>query len=227
MILFLSATNSIYAPLAANLYLKSEMQRLSSILKTTTRWVSYATIPIFIFVTFSAKDIMMMFGKEYAETGYTVLIILSFGQLINCVTGGVGFTLTMTGKQKIELINSLGLVLIKIVLNLLLIQKYGIVGAAVAMVISVILINFLRLLEIYKLYQIHPYSKRYIKTLIPPGIAILLMLCVKVFQVHYMWNALMNIIVIILSFMMYLKVFGFDDEERYVLNLIKRKLSTE
>jgi O-antigen/teichoic acid export membrane protein len=87
MTLILAAANSIYAPLVADLYQKREMQRLSNIFISTTRWVTYITVPISIFLVFSSKEIMMLFGNGYIEKGHIVLIILSFGQLVNCNDG--------------------------------------------------------------------------------------------------------------------------------------------
>lgn len=159
MAVFLRAANSIYAPVAADLYQKGEIERLSFILKATTRWVTYAIIPLFFLLVLLPKEIMLLFGKDYVESGYLVLIVLGFGQAVNCITGGVGYTLTMTGKQKIELINSIGLVLLSIILNWQLIPKFGALGAAIASATAMILINFIRVIEVYYIYNILSYSK--------------------------------------------------------------------
>lgn len=169
--LFLTAANSIYAPLAADLFQKGEMRRLSNILKATTRWVSYTVIPIFIFIVFSADDVMMLFGKEYTGVSSIVLIILAFGQLVNCITGGVGFTLTMTGKQNIALLYSIALILLNIVLNIILIFKYGVVGVAIATAIAVTSINIARAVAVYMIFKIHPFSRELIRYLMPIGIS--------------------------------------------------------
>ena len=224
MTIFLVATNSIYAPLAANLYQNGQMQRLSSIFKTTTRWVTYITIPIFIFLVFSSKEVMMIFGKQYVENGFIVLIILSFGQMVNCITGGAGFTLTMTEKQKLELINSIGLVFLNIVFNLWLIPKYAVMGAAIATSISVVIINTVRLLEIYFLYRVIPYSRGMAKILVPAFVCVFALFFL---QLDFSPVAMVsiNIFLIVGIFGLLLYTMGIADEDKYLIHLFKSKIS--
>ncbi len=172
---FLRATNSIYAPIVADLYQRKEIQRLGNMLKTSTRWVTYITVPLFLFLVFSSKEIMTLFGNEYVPIGSTVLIILSFGQLMNCLTGGVGYTLTMTGKQNVELGNCLALVIASVLLNLVLIPKYGALGAAFASSSSTLVINVLRVIEIRILYRISPFSRVMLPILVPVIFSICIM----------------------------------------------------
>jgi O-antigen/teichoic acid export membrane protein len=225
MTVFIFAVGSIYAPLVSEMFYKGEKKRIESIFKVTTRWIYLIVLPVSLVLVFSSKGIMSIFGVDFIEKGAPVLIILTIAQFVNCVTGGAGYTLTMTGKQKLELINSLGLVILNIVLNFLLIPQYGIMGAAIATAVSVISINILRLVEVYKLYQMHPYSKDYIKILVPAVVSVLLILCLHSLIIQYMWNAIINILIITLSFITYLKIAGLDDEESYILSLLKQKFS--
>lgn len=223
---FLSATNSVYAPLSADLYQKGEMQRLSDIFKATTRWVSYITIPIFIFLVFSAKEVMMLFGRKYVETGYIVLIILSFGQLVNSITGGVGFTLTMTGKQRLELANSIGTVILNIILTYLLIPTYGCIGAALAMSISTAIINTLRFFEVKRLYGLTPFNDKLFKT-VPFFLISGLLIFILKSQNMYSWHfgLVLNFIIVAgVAVTFFLFIFKFEPEDRYIIEKIKNKL---
>jgi O-antigen/teichoic acid export membrane protein len=160
MILFLSAVNSIYAPVAADLYKKGEIQKLSAIYKATTRWVSYAAFPIFIFLIFSAKEVMLLFGKGYVEKGFIVLMIVSIGQLINCITGGAGFTLIMAERQNIPLFISMASVALNVILNFILIPKYGSIGAAFATSIAIACANITKVVLTFSYLRIQPFNRR-------------------------------------------------------------------
>jgi O-antigen/teichoic acid export membrane protein len=160
MILFLSAVTSIYAPVAADLYKKGEIQKLSLLYRATTRWVSYAAFPIFVFLVFSAKEVMLLFGKEYVEIGYLVLIIVSIGQLINCITGGAGFTLIMAERQNIPLFISMASVVLNVILNFLLIPKYGSVGAALATSTAIACANITKVVLTFSYLRIQPFNRR-------------------------------------------------------------------
>jgi O-antigen/teichoic acid export membrane protein len=224
MTFFLIAISSIYAPIAANLFHKKEMSRFANMFKTTTRWISYAVIPIFVFILFSAKEIMMLFGKGYAETGYIIIIILSFGQLVNCVTGSVGYTLTMTGKQGIALIFSITLLAVNIVLNLLLIPKYGVLGAAIASSISAASINLAKLGAVYKIYKFLPFSGEFVKYLVPSILSSgLIYILNNVMRIQT--GLVINIVIIVFVFgSSYLLLMKNYSEDMFVISKVKEKL---
>jgi len=223
MTLFLTAASSIFAPLVADLYQKREMQRLSNIFKSTTRWVTYLIVPIFIFLVFSSKEIMMLFGKEYIETGSIVLIILSFGQLVNCVTGGVGYTIVMTGRQNLELANSIGLVFLNVILNLLLIPRYGAVGAAISAGSSIVLINLLRVIETYFIYNMIPFSQKMMKVLVPTFLCVLVLL-IGQNNLSGIGGAFSSIFLILVIFGISIYVLKLADEDKYILDIFRNKL---
>lgn len=147
--LVLMASNSIYAPAIAELHHLDQRERLGKIFKTTTRWVFLLTLPISLIIIFSAREILAVFGSAYIEAGVPVIIVLVISQFINCATGGVGYTLIMTGKQHVEMLNDLATVIINIALNYFLIQKYGSYGAAVGTGIALGSVNLIRLVEVY------------------------------------------------------------------------------
>lgn len=223
--MILGASNSIYAPVIADLFYKGEKKRMEFMFKTTTWWVYSLVLPTSLIFVFSAREIMSIFGTDFIEKGIPVLVTLTIAQFVNCITGGVGFTLTMTGKQKLELINSLVFVLVNILLNFILIPRYNAFGAAVATAISTVLINIIRIVEVYKLYQIHPYSRSYLKTLIPTPIAIVLILGISLLNLTSHWSAILNTFVVGTTFLLYVKVVGFNENERYILGLIKQKFN--
>jgi len=223
MTIFLVAVNSLYAPVAANLFRQGEMQRLGSILKTTTRWATFATIPVFFFLLLAAKDIMTIFGEGYVKSGYLVLIILAFGQLINCITGGVGFTLTMTGRQKLELLNSLALVSISIALNFWLIPRWGVFGAAIASSFSVSLINVIRVFQVYFIYHTSSFSKNTIYILAPVTLC-----CVVAIFYNYDFPLFISLIIKLLLvstiFSLSFYKMKISSEDKYIYDIFRQKI---
>ena len=220
---FLRATNSIYAPVAADLYQKKEIQRLGNMLKTSTRWVTYITVPLFLFLVFSSKEIMTLFGKDFVPIGSTVLIILSFGQLVNCLTGGVGYTLTMTGKQNMELGNGLALVVASVLLNLVLIPKYGALGAAFASSSSTLVINILRVVEIHMLYRINPFSRVLLSILVPVIFSMIIMPLLY-FPVNYITTLIINSMFLLIVFAVSMIKSKLAEEDKYIIHLFLNKL---
>jgi O-antigen/teichoic acid export membrane protein len=229
MTLLVFATNSIYAPMAADLYHGNEMERLGNILKATTRWVSYATIPMFIFLIFSSRELMTVFGRGYIDVGSSVLIILSFSHVFDCMTGSVQATLNMTSKQKIELMNISGTVILSIVLNYVLIPHFGAIGAAAANCISITFINVLRVLEIHHMYKLHPFSMGTLKYLIPGFYSIITILFLKYMltrELNFMILIITKLSIIFIIFSMYLFVSFkiMNEEDRFIIDKIRSKL---
>jgi O-antigen/teichoic acid export membrane protein len=178
MTVFLVATNSIYAPVAAQLYSTGDLARLEHVLRTSTRWVGYGAVPVFMVLAIWSNQILALFGHDFAMDGVTSLLVLAGGQLVNCLTGGVGFTLAMTGRQKTEALNSLAMVALNVGLSFVLIPTLGVLGAALASSGATVAVNILRVGQVYRLYRILPFS-RAIGALVPVCAAVLLTTALK------------------------------------------------
>lgn len=223
---FLFAANTISAPLISELFHHNQMDRLKKIFKSTTRWIFYLALPTSIILLFSANQIMSIFGPEYIERGSYVLMILTVGQFINCSTGIVAFTLTMTGNQRIELVNSLVMVLSNIFLNYILIPRFGVIGAAISTGLSVISINIIRLLEVYIILKIQPYDLAYIRGVISGIVTItaLFLLYISTPSLPNITALLLNGIVGACVFFTIMFFMGIADEDKFILKMIKDKL---
>lgn len=225
--LILVAFNSIYAPSVAELHHRGQMDRLDKIFKITTRWVFLVAFPASIIIIFSPREIMALFGSNYIETGASVLIILTIAQLINCVTGGVTYTLSMTGKQNLEMLNSLAMVVINIALNYFLIPKYGSLGAAISTGTSIVAINLIRLLEVFILYRIQPYSTGYIQGILSGIFAITMLYFFGKYLQDYSNITRLSIhclgvgFIFIISFI----TLGINNEDRLLFDSAKKKFN--
>jgi O-antigen/teichoic acid export membrane protein len=129
------ATNSIAAPLIAELYRKQDTAALQRVLKVAA-WASLAlTLPACFGAVVVGEPLLRAFGQEYAA-GYWPLAVLALAQLLASLGGAAGFLLTMTRYQR-EAAVTLGLtVLLNVLLNLLFIPRWGLVGAACATTLS-------------------------------------------------------------------------------------------
>lgn len=217
--IFLWASNAIYAPLVANFYNKNELDRIENIFKVVTKWVTFATTPFFIFMLVCSKELMYLFGKEYVTTGYPILMILSIAYFIHSITCGNMLTLTMTGKQNIELINSLSSLIITVGLNMYFIPRYGVFGAAIVSLFISLFINFLRLFEIYYFYNIIAYSRSMIIIILPIFICLLpsfILFNYYSFD-HYFFIKLM---LILITFTIFFKYIDKSKDDIFILNTL-------
>ncbi len=225
LVLILTANQSIYAPVIAEMHHLGQMKRLEKIFKTTTRWTFLIALPVAIVLIFSAREIMAIFGYEYIAAGAPVLMILVIAQCINCMTAGVMSTLNMTGKQHIEMSNSLAMVVINIILCYFLIPMYGCLGAAFATAISIGTINLVRLLEVYIFYKIHPYNMDYIYGIVNGVIAVVILyfLCKYLPYHSYVIRLISNILVVSVIFVFPFIIKGASEEDKYLFGAITKK----
>jgi O-antigen/teichoic acid export membrane protein len=220
------AFNAILAPLVADLYYKKDMAGLDHIFKITTKWVFYLTIPLFIILLFSGVEILTLFGEEFT-TGVNVLIVLAFARLIQNLTGGLGFALIMSGREKLEFINTFLISGSNIIFNLILIPRYGIIGAAIATGFSIILINLIRLVQVKKKLGIFPYDMRFVKGLIGPVLSIGVLFITKPFmdEFDYILSILLVSFLTMTITTLTLVSLKLDKEDKIILKAIKLKIN--
>jgi len=136
----LTAANAIAAPMISEYYHAGrhfELQR-------TVRLAAYAS---FAFALLSGIGLILFsgliigfFGDEFVA-GRTALFILLAGQLVSALTGPVGYLMSMTGHHnRMAMIQGIAAVL-NLLLNVVLIPRYGMEGAAMATAVTLILWN--------------------------------------------------------------------------------------
>jgi O-antigen/teichoic acid export membrane protein len=188
--------------------------------------VIFAALPLFVVMVPNAGEIMLVFGGDYVAKGAPVLLLLSFGQLVNCVTGGVGFTLTMTGRQKLQLANTGVLLLVSLVLHVLLIPRYGIAGAAIAQTAAICLVNIVGVLQIHALYDMLPYRVDILALLAPSALCLALIVAAKAWLGLHGPAALAGSAVLAAGvFSAYYLLFGINAEDRYLYGLVRSRLA--
>ena len=99
---------------------------------------------------------MIFFGNEYVK-GKWVLIILSLGQFVNCIAGPAGYILQMTGKEKVFKNIIIFSVFINVTLNFILVPFYGILGASLSSLFSLLISSTCSLYIIYKDYNVKSF----------------------------------------------------------------------
>ncbi len=150
----LIAFGTSLGPTFASLYAQGNISRLQQIITKSCRLILLSALPISIGLIVFGAQFLSLFGPDFVQ-GKTVLAILSIGQLTNAATGTVALLLTMTNHQKDVATGVTLSALLNIILNALLIPRWGAEGAAVATASSAILWNVLLVIVAYKRIGIH------------------------------------------------------------------------
>jgi O-antigen/teichoic acid export membrane protein len=158
------AINALYAPIIADHYHRRRYDHIQMILKTLIRWCLTLALPIVLAMCLLADQVLSLWGANFA-TGSHALMMLALSQLLFITSGLLAFTLLMCGRQYVELGNVVFVTALNIVLNLVLIPRYGITGAAAAMLLSQSVILLIRLVEVRGVLGLHLYTSGYLKPL--------------------------------------------------------------
>jgi O-antigen/teichoic acid export membrane protein len=158
--LVLDAVGMAIAPQASSLIARGRVPEAEAVYSATTAWLIALTWPLYLTLATFAPTILLVLGKGFGS-GQTALVILSVAQAINLATGNVLVLLLMAGKSWMNLVNAFVALAVNIGVNLVLIPRYGMNGAAVAWAVSIIGANLAALVEVKLLLGIRPFARGY------------------------------------------------------------------
>jgi O-antigen/teichoic acid export membrane protein len=155
--IILQSVESVLAPYISEAINSNSNLKIKQVYTLSLRWVYMLGLPLFLFFILFPNELLGLFGEQFTHASLC-FSLLAFGQFINIATGSANYVLLMRGKTTWVMVNSIVNGVMQIVLNIFLIPVFGIVGAAITMIIATSLINLIRLIEVYYLLRLHPYS---------------------------------------------------------------------
>jgi O-antigen/teichoic acid export membrane protein len=148
--MFLSSIAFLYLPVVSELYGSDEVKDILSVHSSTTRWITYLSVPLLgLFFVHSSDTLRFVFGQAYIEAGLA-LSIMAAGYFFKSVTGPMGEFLIASGRTRIEMAVNLSGLLFFCTLSIFLIPIYSFIGAAIAYSAGMVLTDFLRFVFFYR-----------------------------------------------------------------------------
>lgn len=129
-------------PAVASLLARNERQELQRTLCRLVRLAFFGALPVAAFLMLFGQLILGIFGEEF-KAGYSSLIIMVIGQIVNVATGQPHILLMMSGHEKDLAKATFVRTGLLVSLNIILVPQLGLVGAALAVSLSIILANLL------------------------------------------------------------------------------------
>ncbi|MEW5948873.1 MAG: flippase [Thermodesulfobacteriota bacterium] len=223
--LLLISLNAIFAPVIAHLYSGNKITQLNRAYKASTQWMLMFSLPLFLIMVFFAEELLSLFGPAFGD-GRMCLIVLAVGQLVNASFGSNGYLLMMTGHHRWMVFNAIIFVILTIPLTLILVPRYGMLGAAYANGTGIAFANLVGMAEVYLVLRLHPYSIYYFKILLMGAITAVIT-CI----VRYYFPTDGSIVFLLAGsacvfslFFVLVILLGLDENERLVLTAIKERL---
>jgi len=221
----ITSVNTIFSPYISQLFHQNQTQRLSGLFKTVAKWTLTTSLPIYIGLIFFARPVLNVFGPKFTS-GATPLIILCLGWLVNSCTGSLGVMITMTGRPILNFGSAAGVLLINILLNLILIPRYGVPGAAMATAVSLTLGNLISLVIVRFLLKMHPYRADFLKPLFSGFASTVLLLVLRgyLFRGSSSLVMILELLIFLLAYIIFLVLMRFSEEEKSTFYQLKKML---
>jgi len=215
----------LFFPLITKEYARKKFKIIKELSKQVGKWIFILNLPVFLIsILFPGAIINLLFGSEYiiAENALRFLAIGMFFSSFFMISNNLISTI---GKSKLILIDMTIVSIINIILNIILVPKYGINGAAFSTMISLIILSLIFLFQTKHYLSIVPVRKKMFKILIISLIPLSLLIFIKQFIII---NLLSLILLSSLFFLLYLLLIFItkclDKNDFMILRAIKKRI---
>ena len=155
--LILGAFDVVFAPAISRAWAAKDRPAFQESYELVHRVALTATMPLCVLLVVFADDALSVFGAGFSAGG-PILLILTIGHLVNASSGCANTVLLMTGHSRVVLVNTIAYGTILIGTTAALIPAWGPVGAAFAASGSFVLLNGLRVAQVWRLHRMLPWT---------------------------------------------------------------------
>ncbi len=159
--LVMNSFSLLFAPLMARIWTRGDRKALGEAYWQTAAWVAVLSFPLFALTLGLAGPITTrLFGHRYAD-GAPYLQLLGLAYYFNAMLGFNGVTLKMAGRVWLVAGTALTALVFNLAANLLLIPRYGAMGAAWGTAMSIVFYNLLKQWALHRGTGVALFERRY------------------------------------------------------------------
>lgn len=168
------AIAKIASPIISLSWINKDIQNIKKIYTKSASNLTFIGQFLFLLIVFGLKDLLALLpGERIGEEAFYVFLLLGMGKIFDMITSLNTHIIMYSHKYRFNLFFLSLQGLLNIFLNYIFISIYGMVGAALATCISLVIYNVIKYLYIYNVFKIGIYSGYLIRTIII-GIAVFL-----------------------------------------------------
>ena len=153
-----------FSPIIVRLVEENKKDKLEQSYLSISKLLLVIVFPILLLIFIFPEMVMQIFGTSFMSYSM-VLIVLTVGVYFNAITGPIGEILNMSGFERVEKNINITAALLNIFLIIVLIQAFGILGAAIAYMLPQCIANLSKLYWVNKKMQIKTVKKEHLKIL--------------------------------------------------------------
>jgi O-antigen/teichoic acid export membrane protein len=145
-------------PQLSHLFGIGDRAAAGAVYQATTAWLIVLTWPLYLLSALFGPQLLAVFGRSYRD-GATVVVILALAMLLATACGQVDLVLTMAGRSRWSLFNGLLAVMVNVAVDVALIPRAGITGAAIGWAAALAVSNLVPLVQVAWVARIHPFGR--------------------------------------------------------------------
>jgi O-antigen/teichoic acid export membrane protein len=158
------AFDTLLAPIAAEAWARQDRARLSSTVRLYSRTILAFALLGGGALLVGGQALLALHGPDFVRAS-SALAVLVVGHIINASCGIAGWVLLASGRSRLILLNNVGTCALNLVLCLVLIPRYGMLGAALAATLSLVAIHTVVAIEVQLLARAQPLSVGFLRVL--------------------------------------------------------------
>lgn len=212
-------------PIIAELQSKNRWNDVGHLYQTSTRWALLVNIPMTLIMILFSEEILLIFGESFKEGGLA-LAILAVSEFVKVLTGMSGTIIDMSGLNRLKMVNTTIQVVLAVGLNVYLIPRWGLLGAAVAVFVSIAIMNVIRMVQVYVIYKLLPFNRLLLKPFFAGFAALIAVLLIDqtLTVEHNLLSLLIGTAVVITVYVGILQNLGLPEDDKLVINRTINKI---
>lgn len=215
--------NASFAPLASDLWHRRALDRLRRAYTATAEWLLRLSFPPLLVITLFAGVVLRIFGSDF-QGGVIVIQVFAAGALLDSWASSAGVSLNMTGYNRLNMLDTVGVLVLNVALNIVLIPVLGIAGSAWAWTLALVAYGMVRIVQVDRLVLgSWPLSGRSRATLLAAIPAVVIAFAARLTLGDTIAGLLVGGALATLAYLLVLVRFGINDEDRVLLHLPARK----
>ncbi len=113
-------------------------------------------------IVINIENILTILGPDYAG-GRWVIILIGLGYLVDMLTGANMRIIAYSSKYRMGMYFMISLLFLAVILLFIFVPLWGLVGAALAMALSIMINNLMRVLYLKYKFDMQPFNRRTLK----------------------------------------------------------------
>ena len=225
MVLFPQLFMRLFFPLVTKEYSRKNLSVINELSKQIEKWIIIVNLPVFLMmVIFPGAIINIFFGPDYilAENS---LRFLAIGFLFYSTSIISHNLISMIGKTRLILMNILFASILNLILNIILVPRFGINGAAISTAITYIILTLVFFFQVKIYVSIVPIRRKLFRVTLSAIIPTIILIYIKQFiPINLLTIIVLGGFFTLLYMLMIFLTKSLDDNDLMILKSINNKM---